>query len=84
MSNKTISEIKEATKRFCRTDKAADNLAEYIQTLIAEERIVGAVMGAKFGNAAFRQQNIASPREPINLDRVLESGIKQAKEWAEK
>ena len=39
MSSKTIDEIKEATKRFCRTDKAADNLAEYIQDLITEAKI---------------------------------------------
>ena len=55
-----------------------------IQALITEARIDGAVMGAKFGNAAFRQQSIAKPGERINLDTVLDSGIKQAKEWAER
>jgi len=35
----TLDEIKEATKRFCRTDEAADNLAEYIQALITKARI---------------------------------------------
>ena len=51
---------------------------------VTEARIDGAVMGAKFGNAAFRQQNIAKPGERINLDTVLDSGIEQAKEWAER
>jgi len=38
-ANKTIDEIKEATKRFCRTDESADNLANYISALITEARI---------------------------------------------
>ena len=56
----------------------------YSEALATEARIDGAVMGAKFGNAAFRQQSIAKPGEQINLDTVRESGIKQAKEWAER
>ena len=40
MSDQTIEQrlddIKEATKRFCRTDEAADNLAKYILQLLNE------------------------------------------------
>ena len=50
--------------------------------LINEARLDGAIMGAKFGNAAFRQNSIAKPGEPINLDAVLQSGIEQATKWA--
>ena len=43
MSDQTIEQrlddIKEATKRFCRTDEAADNLAKYILQLLNEARI---------------------------------------------
>ncbi len=41
-----------------------------------------AVMGAKFGNAAIRQQSIAEPGKTINLDDVRASGIEQALDWA--
>ena len=47
-----------------------------------EARVDGAIMGAKFGNAAFRQQSIAEPGKAINLDKVRDSGIKQAVAWA--
>lgn len=49
---------------------------------VREARIDGAIMGAKFGNAAFRQQSIAEPGKAINLDKVRDSGIKQAVAWA--
>jgi len=79
----SIDEIIESYDAFF-TDAGKKSFTKAIQALITEARIDGAVMGAKFGNAAFRQQSIAKPGEPINLDTVRESGIKQAKEWAER
>ena len=57
-------------------------ITDYVLALINEARLNGAIMGAKFGNAAFRQNSIAKPGEPINLDAVLQSGIEQATKWA--
>ena len=49
---------------------------------MAEARIDGAIMGAKFGNAAFRQYNVAG--KPMNLDEIRDVGIKQAEDWAKR
>lgn len=57
-------------------------ITDYVLALINEARLDGAIMGAKFGNAAFRQNSIAKPGNPINLDAVLQSGIEQATKWA--
>ena len=53
-----------------------------IKELVAEARIDGAIMGAKFGNAAFRQYNVAG--KPMNLDEIRDVGIKQAEDWAKR
>ena len=37
-SNTLDKELKEAVKRFCRTDEAADNLTTFIETLIQREQ----------------------------------------------
>lgn len=62
------------------------DLKTAIKELIAQEKAKwveqAAIMGAKFGNAAFRQQSIAEPGKAINLDKVRDSGIKQAVAWA--
>lgn len=39
MSKPTSVDIKETVKRFCRTDKASDNLVDIINRLILEKRI---------------------------------------------
>lgn len=57
--------------------------SKQLEQATIEARIEGATMGAKFGNAAFRQYNIANPSKPINLDTVRQMGIEQATEWAE-
>lgn len=56
---------------------------QYVHQKTIEARIEGAVMGARFGNAVFRQQNIADPTKPINLDELLREGVRQATQWAE-
>ena len=48
---------------------------------IEEVMVETATMGAKFGNASFRQYNIANPGKPINLDETLRMGIEQATRW---
>ena len=53
-----------------------------IKELVAEARIDGAIMGAKFGNAALRQYNVAG--KPMNLDEIRDAGIKQAEDWAKR
>ena len=54
-----------------------------LTNLIAIRETEAAIMGAKFGNAAFRQYNISNPGKPINLDETLRIGIEQAIEWVE-
>lgn len=49
---------------------------------VREARIDGAIMGAKFGNAALRQYNVAG--KPMNLDEIRDVGIKQAEDWAKR
>ena len=65
-----------------------DILVEILSDFITADRkrvaLEAAVMGAKFGNAAIRQHNIADPAKPMNLDVVRDSGIQQAKAWAER
>jgi len=39
MSKPTSVDIKETVKRFCRTDKASDNLVDIINRLIVEARV---------------------------------------------
>jgi len=61
-------------------------LVDEIMKLFAQAKqawtVEAAIMGAKFGNAAFRQYNIANPTKPINLDETLRMGVEQAIEWA--
>lgn len=64
----------------------AAHITDFLQLITADRKRVAleaAIMGAKFGNAAIRQYNIADPTKPINLDVVRDSGIQQAKAWAE-
>lgn len=63
---------------------AIEKIKALISDQVAKARIEGAVMGAKFGNAAFRQYNISNPGKPINLDTTLYMGIEQASEWAKR
>lgn len=67
-----------------KVDEAKKDVLKLVTNLKRQherELVEAAVMGARFGNAAFRQQSIAAPDKRINLDLVLESGIKQAKDW---
>lgn len=57
-------------------------LLSLIQSHTNKARIDGAIMGAKFGNAAIRQYNIAG--KPMNLDEIRDAGIKQAEDWAKR
>ena len=72
----TINSDSEATMR---AEKA---LLEWKDKAVVEARIDGAIMGAKFGNAAIRQYNIAG--KPMNLDEIRDVGIKQAEDWAKR
>jgi hypothetical protein len=65
-------------------EQSTGQIMQLIDSAITEARIEAAIMGAKFGNAAFRQQSIAEPGKPINLDVVLNSGIQQAQDWAKR
>jgi len=62
------------------------NDADAIMYLITADRrrvaLEAAIMGAKFGNAAFRQYSIVNPGKSVNLDDIRQSGIEQATEWA--
>ena len=63
-------------------DAAKQATTSLTKELVAEARIDGAIMGAKFGNAAFRQYNVAG--KPMNLDEIRDVGIKQAEDWAKR
>ena len=76
MSDQTIEqrldEIKEATRRFCRTDEAADNLAKYILQLLDEAQINEWKMVDK--------NTIDKPFTPENQqDRTWQGGYRFAK-----
>ena len=62
--------------------EAKQAITSLIKELVAEARIDGAIMGAKFGNAAIRQYNVAG--KPMNLDEIRDVGIKQAEDWAKR
>ena len=82
-----FDELCEPTNEFWHRDSGLHWAGKVMQLIAADRKRVAveaAVMGAKFGNAAIRQHNIADPAKPMNLDVVRDSGIQQAKAWAER